>query len=296
MKKIAVIISVLLLGFLSWYLLIKPYDYLVTFKVKANTGTINQSLKLWNGSLEGNSPIQQERLAKLIQQINTGDSVYTYEWDIKSLNDSMSRVEVYVKDINHSFQNKMSIPFGKTAFEKQTEKTVTNFLTELKDHLKNIRIKIVGKSETQSTYCACTFVKTEQVKKARGMMRNYTFLSDFVFKNNIEPNGTPFIEITNWDMQKDTIEYNFCFPIVKSDSLTQNKRITYKKYNGVKAIKAVYNGNYITSDRAWYALLDYAERENIRVHKTPLEIFYNNPNYGGNALNWEAHIFLPIKN
>ena len=70
---------------------------------------------------------------------------------------------------------------------------------------------------------------------------------------------------------------------------------THKQYNGVKAIKATYNGNYITSDRAWYALLDYAEKNDILIDKKPLEVFYSNPNFGGDELLWEAEIFMPIK-
>ena len=57
MKKISTIIGFFLAGFLLWYLIIKPYDYLVTFKVKTTVGTINQSIKLWNTSLENSSPI-----------------------------------------------------------------------------------------------------------------------------------------------------------------------------------------------------------------------------------------------
>ena len=65
MKKISAIIGFILGGFLLWYLIIKPYDYLVTFKVKTSAGTINQSIKLWNTSLENSSPIQQENLKNL---------------------------------------------------------------------------------------------------------------------------------------------------------------------------------------------------------------------------------------
>ena len=97
-------------------------------------------------------------------------------------------------------------------------------------------------------------------------------------------------------MENDSIQYNFCFPIIKGDSLPTHELIKYKQYQSEKAIKAIYNGNYVTSDRAWYALLDYAERENIEVHKTPVEFFFNNPNYGGNELQWKAEIYMPIKN
>lgn len=295
MKKIISILGVLVVGFLIWYLVIKPYDYLVTFKVKANAGTINQSLKLWSGSLESKSTIEQEDLNHLIQKINMNDSTCIYSWKICSLNDSMSQVKVYIKDINYSFQNKISTPFGTTDFEKRTKNTITDFFEKLNEHLQRIKITVEGKSETQSTYCAYISMKGLQIEKAKGMMNNYSFLNSVLFGNGVKSAGKPFVEVTHWNMENDSIYYNFCFPIVKSDSLPKHEGIKYKEYKGEKALKAIYNGNYITSDRAWYALLDYAKRENIEVDKTPVEVFYSNPNYGGNELLWKAEIYMPIK-
>ena len=295
MKKFSAIIGFLIIGFLLWYLIIKPYDYLVTFKVKTSAGTINQSIKLWNTSLENSSPIQQENLKNLTQQIIVKDSTFNYDWSISSVNDSISKVNVYVTDIDHSFANKISIPFGTTDFEKRTQNTITNFIDKLKEHLNKIRVRVVGIDSTRTTYCAYIPMKGLQIEKARGMMQNYSLLTSVLSAENIEMNGTPFVEITNWNTQNDSIAYNFCFPVIKSDSLPIDPRIQYKQYNGVKALKASYNGNYITSDRAWYALLDYAGNNDIEIVKKPLEVFYSNPNFGGDELKWEAQIYLPIK-
>ena len=295
MKKISTTIGFLTIGFLLWYFIIKPYDYLVTFKVKTTAGTINQSIKLWNTSLENSSPIQQENLKNLTQQIIVKDSTFNYDWSISSVNDSISKVNVYVTDIDHSFANKISIPFGTTDFEKRTQNTITDFIDKLKEHLNKIRVRVVGIDSTRTTYCAYIPMKGLQIEKARGMMQNYSLLTSVLSAENIEMNGTPFVEITNWNTQNDSIAYNFCFPVIKSDSLPIDPRIQYKQYSGVKALKASYNGNYITSDRAWYALLDYAGNNDIEIVKKPLEVFYSNPNFGGDELKWEAQIYLPIK-
>jgi len=295
MKKFSAIIGFLIIGFLLWYLIIKPYDYLVTFKVKTSAGTINQSIKLWNTSIENSSPIQQENLKNLTQQIIVKDSTFNYDWSISSVNDSISKVNVYVTDIDHSFANKISIPFGTTDFEKRTQNIITNFIDKLKEHLNKIRVRVVGIDSTRTTYCAYIPMKGLQIEKARGMMQNYSLLTSVLSAENIEMNGTPFVEITNWNTQNDSIAYNFCFPVIKSDSLPIDSRIQYKQYSGVKALKASYNGNYITSDRAWYALLDYAGNNDIEIVKKPLEVFYSNPNFGGDELKWEAQIYLPIK-
>jgi effector-binding domain-containing protein len=292
MKKISAIIGFLTIGFLLWYFIIKPYDYLVTFKVKTTAGTINQSLKLWNTSLENSSPIQQENLKNLTQQIKIKDSTFNYDWSISSINDSISKVNVYVTDMDHSFANKISIPLGTTDFEKRTQNTITDFIGKLKEHLNKIRVRVIGIDSTRTTYCAYIPMKGLQIEKARGMMQNYSLLTSVLSAENIEMNGTPFVEITNWNTQNDSIAYNFCFPVIKSDSLPIDPLIKYKQYNGVKAS---YNGNYITSDRAWYALLEYAENNGIEIANKPLEVFYSNPNFGGDELQWEAQIYLPIK-
>ena len=295
MKKFSAIIGFLTIGFLLWYLIIKPYDYLVTFKVKTSAGTINQSIKLWNTSLENSSPIQQENLKNLTQQIIVKDSTFNYDWSISSVNDSISKVNVYVTDMDHSFANKISIPLGTTDFEKRTQNTITDFIGKLKEHLNKIRVRVIGIDSTRTTYCAYIPMKGLQIEKARGMMQNYSLLTSVLSAENIEMNGTPFVEITNWNTQNDSIAYNFCFPVIKSDSLPIDPRIQYKQYSGVKALKASYNGNYITSDRAWYALLEYAENNGIEIANKPLEVFYSNPNFGGDELQWEAQIYLPIK-
>jgi effector-binding domain-containing protein len=295
MKKISAIIGFVLAGFLLWYFIIKPYDYLVTFKVKTSAGTINQTIKLWNTSIANLNPVKQENIANLSQQIKVNDSIHNYKWSISSVNDSISKVNVYVTDKEHSFANRISIPFGTTDFEKRIEYSVTDFIAKLKEHLKKIKVSVAGIDTTRSTYAAYISMKGLQIEKARGMMQNYSLLTSILSAENITMNGTPFVEITNWNTQNDSIAYNFCFPVIKSDSLPVDSRIQYKQYNGAKALKATYNGNYITSDRAWYALVDYAENNDIKIDKKPLEVFYSNPNFGGDELQWKAEIFMPIK-
>jgi len=295
MKKISAIIGFVMAGFLLWYFIIKPYDYLVTFKVKTSAGTINQTIKLWNTSIANLNPVKQENIANLSQQIEVNDSIHNYKWSISSVNDSISKVNVYVTDKEHSFANRISIPFGTTDFEKRIEYSVTDFIAKLKEHLKKIKVSVAGIDTTRSTYAAYISMKGLQIEKARGMMQNYSLLTSILSAENITMNGTPFVEITNWNTQNDSIAYNFCFPVIKSDSLPVDSRIQYKQYNGAKALKATYNGNYITSDRAWYALVDYAENNDIKIDKNPLEVFYSNPNFGGDELQWKAEIFMPIK-
>lgn len=296
MKKVTLTIAILIVVGLSWYLFIKPQDYRINVKTKSRTGTINQTLKLWNGTLEGPASIEQmEGLAHLSQQITFADSTHQYEWYIEPVTDSTANIKVDVTDVNHSVLNKLQIPFADTDFEKRSRKTVKDFLEKLQEHQESIRITLADTEELASTYCACVESKSTQFEKASKMMESFPLLNSVLAQNNIQLNGVPLIEVTKWNIQTDSIAFNFCYPIIETDSLPKIKDIVYKTFVGKKALKAIYNGNYITSDRAWYALLDHAEKNNLEIEKTPVEFFFNNPNMGGNELRWKAEIFMPLK-
>lgn len=294
-KKLVTGLLIFLLGGLLWYLFLKPHDYQITFKTKAIPGTINQTIKLWADGLDTTELLTQTDLQHFAHQIQFNDSIYEYQWIVKPLNDSTSQVKVLVTDISNSLSNKIAIPFSETDFEKRTKRTVRNLMEVLKEHTENFKVTIIGIEEIPSKYCAYVSVKSSQREKAFKMMKEYPFLNSVLTKNNVELDGRPFIEVENWFIDKDSIVFNFCYPIVKSDTLPKIKGLAYKQIQERKAIKSIYNGNYLTSDRAWYAMLDYAKKNDLKIKKTPFEFFYSNPNMGGDALNWKAEIFMPLK-
>jgi len=240
-------------------------------------------------------PVKQEDLNHLEQQIQVGDSVHVYHWVIEPLTDSTSVVTAKIRDRDHSLMNKLAVPFGGSAVEGLSKKTVRDFAERLKTHIGEFRVKVEGEAEMPGTFYAYVNVKTDQHHKAGGMMDNFMLLSNILAESGTTLNGPPMIVVNAWDRATDSLDFNFCFPIIRSDRLPQYPGIEYKRIFPKPAIKAVYNGNYITSDRAWYALLDYAARNGLEVEDTPVEVFYNNPNMGGNALTWKAEIYLPLK-
>lgn len=295
MKKVLTVIGILALGALVWYLFLKPYDYVVNFKARTFPGAIEQTVLLWNKRLDSAEIIGKKGVNEITQQLKFGDSVHIYEWQISSINDSLSQVKVYARDRDHSFNNKIQIPFTDTDFEKRTRKTVLELGKLLTDHIDEFKISITGQEELEGIFCACTALKTSQLDKTKGMREDFPFLDSFFVSNDVKLNGQPFIEVTSWDMDKDSIEFNFCYPILKPEVIPSHPEIIYKELPAQQAIKAIYNGNYTTSDRAWYALLSYARKNNLEVTGLPVEFFFNNPNFGGDALNWKAEVFMPLK-
>ncbi len=295
MRKILILVPVLLLVLLLWYLFLKPQDYQVNFKTKAIPGTIYETVKAWNMGFDSVVPIKFESPTHFEQTVVVNDSVHVYEWHISPVHDSLSEVEVNIKDPGNTLNNKISIPFSDTDFEKGARKTLIDFNNFLNEHLDDFKVSIEGEAELFTSFCACVPLQTEPEQKAKGMMANYSLLNSILVENGVDLNGPPFVEVLDWDLKTNSLSYNFCYPILRSEKLPNHPGIEYKRIFSKKTLKAIYNGNYITSDRAWYALVDYAEKNNIPIEKKPIEVFYNNPNMGGNELEWKTEVFMPIK-
>ena len=77
--------------------------------------------------------------------------------------------------------------------------------------------------------------------------------------------------------------------------MPDTKTINFKQTEEFKALKAIFNGNYRLSDRAWYELIDHAQSLGLDFEMTPHEIFRNDPHSGGNELEWVAEVYLPVK-
>ena len=294
-KKFLWGLLVLLSSAFIWYLFLKPNDYQVTFKTKAIPGTINQTIKLWANGLDQAKLLHQTDLQHFSHRLEFNDSIYDYDWNVIPLNDSTSQVTVLVTDVENSLSNKIAIPFSETDFEKRTKRTLKDLMETLKEHSESFKVTVLGVDEIPSKYCAYVRLKSIQKEKALKMMENYPFLNSVLAKNNIRLDGPPFIQIEDWDMQTDSIAFNFCYPIIKSDTLPQINGVRYKLIQGQKAIKTVFNGNYIVSDRAWYTMIDYAKQNGLAIRKQPVEVFYSNPNMGGDEMNWKAEVFMPLK-
>ena len=214
----------------------------------------------------------------LLQELQFNDSVFVFDWRLIPENDSLTRVEAGVSLKGSSRCTRVVNLVSDTDFKRRARNTVLDFNEKLKEHLASFRVRIDGEAVLDPTYCAYVTIEDGQLQKALGMMLN----------------GMPFVEVSHWDQEKEELVYNFCYPIIKNDSLPTQGLVSFKQFDGGKYLKATYNGNYISSDRAWYALLDYAERKGIEVEEKPVEIFFNNPNMGGDELDWRADIYMPL--
>lgn len=298
-KKYIVGFSALFSLFLVWYLFIKESDYCISFKVKAATGTVFQGIQEWSSARmlndkESYAILEKKNFDFIKQEMKKGNAQMEYTWDIKSINDSVTKVSVGIKDLNHSLYNKLTAPFFSTTFKEQQIKKITDLKEGLNNHLKSFKVKIDGEGTSEETFVAYINLKSVLQEKAQMMIRNDNVITGFLETNKIEIIGRPYLEIENWDLDKETISFNYCFPINKDTKIIENEFVKYKILPAIKGLKATYYGNFRTSDRAWFALLDYAKKNDIKLENKPLEHFLANPFNGGNELEWETKIIIPF--
>ena len=298
-KKIIIACSAFLSLFLIWYLFIKKTDYSISFKVNAATGTVFQGIQEWSNAQDLKDSekyvILEKRNFDFIKQEMTKKEVQMhYTWDITSINDSVTKVNVGIKDLNHSWYNKVTAPFFNTEFKEEQIKKISDFKKGLSEHLKNFKVRIDGEGESEETFVAYINLKSVLQEKARYMIANDALITGFLFENQIKIIGRPYLEIVKWDLDKETIDFNYCFPVEKPTNNSVNDVVKFKTLPVVKGLKATYYGNFRTSDRAWFALMDYAKKNNLKLENKVLEHFLSNPFNGGEELQWETKIIIPF--
>ncbi len=294
MKKLVLIVLILGLAlFGSWYFLIKKGEFEVHFKVKTLPGDVGQTLAIWDNTLP-ETELLELSTTEAVQHAKIEGSDYRLEWNFELINDSTCYVNVAFTEPGNEFMNKLLVPVSKTKIEEDAEQFARKFFDILKEHLKITSVNVNGIAQLEQKFCACIPMETMQTEKAYGMQRVYGYIVSFITDNQLKASGKPILDIREWDQEKNELTYDFCFPVQPVESLPQSNDIFFKRIDGTKALKATYNGNYITSDRAWYYLIQHAERNNIELRDYPKEVFFDNPNTGMNETQWTAEIYWPI--
>lgn len=298
-KKIIVGLLVLFSVFTIWYLFIKESDYCIIFNEKTASGTIFQGIQEWTAAqhLSNNevySILEKKNFNYIKQEMKSGSTQMEYTWELKPVNDSVTEVIVGIKDLNNSLYNRITAPFFATNFKKEQISKITHFKIGLEKHLKNFKVKIDGEGQSEEIFVAYINLKSVLQNKAQNMIGNDGIITGYLQKNNIKIIGKPYVEIEKWDLDKETLLYNYCFPIDKSAKIVADAKVKFKTIPAQKGLKATYYGNFRTSDRAWFAVLDYAKKNNIKLENKPLEHYLANPFNGGDELQWKTEIIIPF--
>ncbi|MBQ0734409.1 hypothetical protein [Aquimarina celericrescens] len=294
MKKIAIGILIILLGLITWYLFLKKYDYVITFKANLAPLGVYHQVKRIESKI--NIEIATIDNTYLEQEIIINDEAVILDWHFESVKDTITKIKVGIISKEHSIQNRLKIITGSSSIVELVKEDLVDYRNELIRYTNTFKVIVNGETELPPMETLSVSSRVKRDSKAQEMMSQNGYLYPKLLDSKVQRNGYPFVKINNWNLETDNIEMDFGFPVTYKDSLPVNSKIVYTKRNSQKALKATYYGNYRNSDEAWFVLLQYAASNNILVKKEPLEVFYNDPMLDGNELQWKAEIFLPIEN
>ena len=280
------------------YFFLKDYNHKYSFTIDQSPRVVYDHLIRWkhsNDSLVNQINIDKYEGRKLIQEINIGNYTYRYKWNLKQVDERETKVIVKVLDINNRLNQNLNSLDQQSNFFITNNKLIKDFGQSLIQNKKNYFLSDVEISSIPTLFSAYITLQSSSEDKALVMRNNIHRVMYYLNDNNIDLLSAPFLEIIEWNLEKDSLKFNFSFPIVERN-YRENNDVNFKKNQERKALKIIFNGNYKISDRAWLTLLDYAEYNRIDVEKTPIEIFLNDPQAGGDELDWEANVYLPLKN
>lgn len=277
-----------------YYLFIRPFEYEVNFKANTLPGDLIETIRIWDRSVSDAEIVKVDSFSRLDQSITRTGRNYLYRWHFVPGNDSVTNVSIRISQPGRTLSNKLLIPFIEQPIESDAYEIATGFYEILKQHLKITSVKIIGEVELKPKFCVCRTLETDQIEKATGMMSDFPVLTSFVSTFKLKTDGFPIVKVREWSHSQGKLTFDFCFPILRTDSLPSGLPVEYKEFDNVLALKAEYHGNYITSDRAWYALIDYAQKNGYKTTGLPVEYFHHNPNLGTGEQEWQADIYLPL--
>lgn len=281
-----------------WYFGLKQDHYRISFTTKQPPAIVYNQIKQWQGTKESgitNVTVNDKQPhSEISQTVQVGDSIFKYDWSFYREDDSTTKVDVKITDKQHWFVQKLQIPFSENDFVKRSIRTVKVIGAEFVVETKKFKVHSISDTVFEKRHAVYLPLKSAVNRKASTMLYSIGDLMGYINDNEIELLGDPYLEVTQWDEELGTMEYNFCFPIAKSDTLPASDLVFFKESPSFRAIKAEFNGNYAISNKAWYYLMEYAERNNLKVKNLPTELYLDDPQSGGDAMNWKAHIYLPL--
>lgn len=297
LKYIGGLSILILIALFGWYFFLKKEDYKLNFRLKHNTENLYLAARQGDfRKLELQENLREEPFQEITQRYTSAEGQVLLEWNFSGQGEENSQARLKVTHLKNSFLNRLKLIFYTPEFQKIVLEDLIDFREKLVAQERIFRISIEGIETIPESYCACLELTGKKEEKAFEMMKHINLLSDFVATYELITAGRPRVLITDFNKESGKINFDFCFPLKEGQEIPEHNLIYSRKISSGPAVKAIYNGNYMNSHHAWPYLVNYAGSQALEIEYLPLEIYNSNPELGGNSLNWEAEIYLPVKN
>ncbi len=299
MRLILLSILGILLG-IGYYLFVKPSDYVVVFTVRESAEVVSQHAYYWNNwnrKFIGNriSVIDAKKNDRFTMRIEIPDTTLRLFWRFSGINDSLTRIMVGAADPDRRLFNRLTAPFKATTFRNSIISNMLAFSESAHNLAARHSYNFVGNDSLQKIPVVYVPFRSTARRKSGEMIGNVIELNQYVKENNLGLDGHPFIIASYNGGFQDSIDFEFCFPVARIDSLPEHPSIRFRFIEAASTLKADYYGNYALSDMAWYRLIATANERKIPHSGQIREIFFNDPHSGGNDLEWKAEVHLILR-
>lgn len=303
MRKIFVSIAfVMLLALIGGitFLLTRPADYQAHFTIDAAPDVAYFHILNWNIWNRNNLSARIDILSKtpvshISQKVTVNDTTLLFNWEFKKLNDSVTLVRAGVSDPGRKIYNRLTAPFINTRFRKDIRGNLLDIKKRMELMAGSFHYEFTGHHPFEKKSCVYINLESTCRGKAGAMMENVSQLNQFVRQNNLKLNGHPFLVVHDWNESRDSIRFDFCFPILETDAVPEHPKIKFMTVEDMDAVKTDFYGNYSITDISWHNLAEEAKKLGYRTNHKLIEIYYNDPHLGGNELEWKAEIYLGIE-
>jgi hypothetical protein len=297
--SIALILLLALIGYIT-FLFTRPADYQAHFTVKTTPDAAYFHIlnwDMWNRSdvRARIDIISKTPVSNISQKVTMNDTTLIFNWEFKKLNDSVTLVRAFVSDPGRKIYNRLTAPFMNTPFKKDVRGNLLDIMTRMELMSKTFRYEFTGHHQFEKKSCVYMNLKTTPRGKAGAMISNVTELNQFIRQNNLKLEGPPFLVIHDWDEFKDSISFDFCFPVAETDAIPDHPGIKFMTVESMDAVKTDFYGNYSITDITWYNLAEETKKLGYRSNHKLIEVYFNDPHSGGNELEWKAEIYLGIE-
>lgn len=272
---------------------------------KYGPGTVYNEISEWKRfnphfSEDNITVIQGEPFKNLTQKVYSfSDSPVEFYWEFEKRNDSLTEIVINVRSEENSLANRLDIinPFVKSNYVDSLKQNLLAFRQRLKDEQKAYRIQISDSIVLSPALdCICHISENIPVSgKANEMVATIDILEDYILSRELKLTGNPFVNVIKWNREENIIDFEFCFPVNLVQDIKPSEEVKLRQIPSSTALKAVFNGNYRLSHKAWFDLLYTADERNLKIKGLPLEVFFNNPNVESTpSPTWKAVIYLPV--
>jgi effector-binding domain-containing protein len=301
MKKILISIAVIILLALAGaiYLYCRPSDYQAHFTVKTAPEVTYANIlnwDMWNrNELSKIEIISKTPVSNISQKLTVNDTTLIFNWKFQKLNDSLTMIRVYVSDPDRKLYNRLTAPFINTRFRNGVRNNLIDLKTRIDLTLEKFHYKFTGYQHFDKRSCVYINLKSTRRGKAITMMSSVTELNQFVRQNKLVLDGNPFLVIHDWSESRDSISFDFCFPIARTDAVPEHPKIKFMTVESMDALKTDFYGNYSITDFTWYNLAEELKKLGRRSNNKLIEVYFNDPHSGSNDLKWKAEIYMGIE-